>query len=145
MFHKQKLALLLNYIGEAYNVYDNLLTPATKKTFKSALQLPDNNFNDGIFQVHQIKQCQVETIHQSYIRLKEHASKCGFENKLKHEIKQQIILPTNNNKPRRYVFKNPALSLKDLLTYGKSLWQVAKGNRQQNKADGKKNSIIIRN
>ena len=88
---------------------------------------------------------KVETIHQSYIRLKEHASKCGFENKLKHEIKQQIILPTNNNKPRRYVFKNPALSLKDLLTYGKSLWQVAKGNRQQNKADGKKNSIIIGN
>ena len=131
MLHKQKLALL--FIGEAYNAYDNFLTPATKETFKSALQLLDNNFNDGIFQFHQIKQCQVETIHKSYIRLKEHASKCGFENKLKHEIKQQIILPTNSNKLRRYVFKNPTLSLKDLRMtsrYGKLLKEIDNKTKQ---------------
>ena len=43
---KQKLALLLNYIGkEAYNIYDNLLNPGTEETFASALQLLDNHFN----------------------------------------------------------------------------------------------------
>ena len=43
---KQKLALLLNYIGEeAYDTYDNLLNSGTEKTFASALQLLDNHFN----------------------------------------------------------------------------------------------------
>ena len=71
---KQKLALLLNYIGEeAYDVYKNILTPGTEVTFKSVLQLLDDHLNPcqnlayEIFQFRQIKQCQDETIHQFYI------------------------------------------------------------------------------
>ena len=56
--------------------------------------------------------------------MKEHASKYRFENRSEQEIKQQIILTTNNNKLRRYAFQNPTLSLKDLLTYGKSLKEI---------------------
>ena len=112
-FDKQKLALLLNYIGEEpYDVYDNMLTPGTEEIFESELQLLDDHFNPcknleyEIFQFHQITQRQDETIHQFYIRVKAYASKCGFENRLEQEIKSQIILTANNNKLRRYAFKN---------------------------------------
>ena len=45
-YDKQKSALLLNYIGEeAYDVYDNFLTPGTEETFESGLQLLDDHFN----------------------------------------------------------------------------------------------------
>ena len=71
---KQKLALLLNYIGEeAYDVYNNILTPGIEVTFESVLQLLDDHLNPcqnlvyEIFQFRQIKQCQDETIHQFYI------------------------------------------------------------------------------
>ena len=56
--------------------------------------------------------------------MKEHASKCGLENRLEQEIKQQIIVTTSNNKMRRHAFQNPTLSLKDLLMYGKSLEKI---------------------
>ena len=61
--------------------------------------------------------------------MKEHASKCGFENRLEQEIKQQIILRAKNNKLCRYAFKNSTLSLKDLLTYDKSLEEI--GNKTE--------------
>lgn len=54
------------------------------------------NLENEIFQFRQIKQRQDETNHQLYIQVKEHTTKCGYENKLEQEIKQKIILTTNS-------------------------------------------------
>ena len=43
---KQKLALLLNYVGEeVYDIYDSLLVPGTDETYGNAITLLDAHFN----------------------------------------------------------------------------------------------------
>ena len=133
---KQKLALLLNYIGEeAYDVYDNLLTPGTDETFNNALELlnghftPKKNIEYEVYLFRKLKQSHDETMHQFYVKVKQQANKCEFGTRLEKEIKQQLTLSTCNNKLRRYAFKNTEQSLTDFLTYAKSLEDI------ENKAD----------
>ena len=53
--------------------------------------------------------------------MKEQAVKCDSGATLDTEIKQQIILATNNNKLQRYCFRNQDVTLQQLLLQGKSL------------------------
>lgn len=125
---KQKLALLLNYIGEeAYDIYDNLLVPGTDETFANAITIfdgyfsPKKNIDYEVYTFRKLKQQPDENIHQFYIRLKQQANKCDFGTNLDKELKQQIVLSTHNSKIRKHAFKNTAISLADLLIYGKHL------------------------
>ena len=43
---KQKLAFLLNYIGEeVYDIYDSLLIPGADETYENAIRLLDERFS----------------------------------------------------------------------------------------------------
>ena len=43
---KQKLALLLNYVGEeVFDIYDSLFVPDTNETYDNAIDLFDAHFN----------------------------------------------------------------------------------------------------
>ena len=110
---QQKLALLLNYVGdELYDVYDNLLLPGTKETYEEAIKLLDNHVNPKnntcfeTYQFHQLTQNIDETLH---IRVKQQAVKCGFKDEEK-EIKMRLILGTRSNKLRRHAFKTPKIT-----------------------------------
>lgn len=102
---KQKLALFLNYIGEeAYDIYDNLLVTGTEQTYDTAVALLDGHFNPKknidyeVYLFRKLKQEQDENMHQFYVRVKQQGNKCDFGANLEKEIKQQLVLPTNNNK-----------------------------------------------
>ena len=123
---KQKLSMLLTYIGdETYEIYENI-TPATELTLAEVFTLFDEHFRPQLnvsyetYLFHQMKQRSDETIHQYYIRLKEQAVKCNFHC-VDTAIKQQIELSTNNNKLRKYSFHHSGKTLQDLLKIGKSL------------------------
>ena len=60
-------------------------------------------------------------MHQFYIRVKEQAVKCDFGATLDTEIKQQIILATNNKKFWRSCFCNQDVRSQQLLSHAKSL------------------------
>ena len=142
---KQKLALFLNYIGEeAYDIYDNLLVAGTAETFEAAVEILDGHFSPKknidyeVYLFRKLKQEQDETIHQFYVRAKQQGNKCDFGAQIDKEIKQQLVLSTNNNKLRRYAFKNTEVSLKDFLIYAKQLEdaeqkadEVEKTNKQE--------------
>ena len=53
--------------------------------------------------------------------MKEQAVKCDFGATLDIGIKEQIILATENNKLRRYCFRNQDVTLQQLLLHIKSL------------------------
>ena len=101
---------MLNYLGdEAYNIYENLSTGRPDETYDAVIALldghffPQNNITYERYVFQNLRQNVDENIHQFYIRVKEQAVKCDFGAALNTEIKQQIIL-TTNNKLRRYCF-----------------------------------------
>ena len=119
---------MLNYVGdEAYDIYDNLLVPGTPETYDNAIGLFDGHFNPKknieyeVYVFRKLKQNEDETMHQFYIRVKEQGKKCDFGAQLEKELKQQLVLATNNNKLRKYAFKNTEVSLTDFLIYEKQL------------------------
>lgn len=125
---KQKLALLLNYIGEeAYDIYDNLLVRDSDETLNNAIDIFDKHFNPKknveyeVYLFRKLKQNEGETIHQFYVRVKQQANRCDFNTRIEQEIKQQLILSRCNNKLRKYAFKNTELTLQEFLTYANSL------------------------
>ena len=97
---KQKLALLLNYVGEElYDIYDSLLVPTTDgshETYEHAIKLLDGHLNpksNGIYELYlfrNLKQNIDELIQAFYVRVKQQAIKCNFGENLENEIKQQL-------------------------------------------------------
>ena len=83
--------------------------------------MPQNNITYERYVFQNVQQNVDENIHQIYIRVKEQAVKYDFGATLDTEIKQQIILATNNNKLQRYCFRNQDVTLQQLLLHGKSL------------------------
>ena len=83
--------------------------------------LPQNNITYERYEFQNVRQNVDENIHQFYIRVKEQVVKYDFGATLDTEIKQQIILATNNNKLRRYRFRNQDIKLLQLLLHVKSL------------------------
>ena len=83
--------------------------------------LPQNNITYERYEFQNVRQNVDENIHQFYIRVKEQVVKYDFGATLDTEIKQQIILATNNNKLRRYRFRNQDIKLQQLLLHVKSL------------------------
>ena len=105
----QKKPLLLNYLDdEAYDVYENSSTVRPAKTYDAVIALldrhflPKNNITYERYVFQNVRQNVDENIYQFYIRVKERAVKCDFDATLDTEIKQQIILVTNNNKLQLY-------------------------------------------
>ena len=66
-----------------------------------------------------MKQLPDDTIHKYFIRLKEQAVKCNF-NDTDRELEQQIELMTCNNKIRQYSFQHPGKILQDILNIAKT-------------------------
>ena len=125
---KQKLALLLNYVGEeVYDIYDSLLVPGTDETYANAITLFDTHFNPKtntsyeIYIFRSMKQREDENIQQYFIRLKQQAQKCSFGVNTETEIKRQLEHSTTSNKLRRYSFRNPTQTLTQFLVYAKTL------------------------
>jgi hypothetical protein len=125
---KQKLALLLNYVGEeVYDIYDSLFVPGTEGTYDNTITLLDTHFNPQtntsfeIYIFRAMKQREDENIQQYFIRLKQQAQKCSFGANTETEIKRQLEYSTTSNKLRRYSFRNPTLNLTQFLVYAKTL------------------------
>ena len=119
---------MLNYLGdEAYNIYENLSTGRLDEIYDTVIALldghflPQNNITYERYEFQNVRQNVDENIHQFYIRVKEQVVKYDFGATLDTEIKQQIILATNNNKLRRYRFRNQDIKLQQLLLHVKSL------------------------
>ena len=106
----QKLALLLNYVGEeCYDTYDNLLIRRTQESYSNAIRL-----FDGRFKPKSNISCEIETISKFFIRVKQQAVKCHFGENLNNEIKKQkfsLVLVINFVD---IVFETPTLPLKNL-------------------------------
>ena len=105
----QKKPLLLNYLDdEAYDVYENSFTVRPAKTHDAVIALldrhflPQNNITYERYVFQNVQQNVDENIYQFYICAKERVVKCDFDATLDTEIKQQIILVTNNNKLQLY-------------------------------------------
>ena len=133
----RKLALFLNYAGDdLYDVYDSLLvpgTPAPAHPYDAEITLldghlsPKSNITYELYLFRQLKQLTDEPVQTYFIRMKQQATKCNFAAaSVENEIKQQLILSTNIIKLRRHAFTNPALTLQQLLTYGKNLEDINK-------------------
>ena len=119
---------MLNYLGdEAYNIYENLSTGRLDEIYDTVIALldghflPQNNITYERYEFQNVRQNVDENIHQFYIRVKEQVVKYDFGATLDTEIKQQIILATNNNKLRRYCFRNQDVTLQQLPLHAKSL------------------------
>ena len=119
---------MLNYLGdEAYDIYENLSTGRLDEIYDTVIALldehflPQNNITYERYEFQNVRQNVDENIHQFYIRVKEQVVKYDFGATLDTEIKQQIILATNNNKLRRYRFRNQDIKLQQLLLHVKSL------------------------
>eukprot|EP00111_Clytia_hemisphaerica_P019096 TCONS_00056395-protein len=119
---KQKLAMFLTYVGdETYEVYENV--KPTDTGFNATIEALDNHFTPQTntsyetFVFRNLKQMDGEGLNEFYIRLREQAAKCGFEN---INIKQQIELSTNIEKLRLYSFQHPNKTLHELLTIGRT-------------------------
>ena len=119
---------MLNYLAdEAYDIYENLSTGRLDEIYDTVIALldghflPQNNITYERYEFQNVRQNVDENIHQFYIRVKEQVVKYDFGATLDTEIKQQIILATNNNKLRRYRFRNQDIKLQQLLLHVKSL------------------------
>ena len=119
---------MLNYLGdEAYDIYENLSTGRLDEIYDTVIALldghflPQNNITYERYEFQNVRQNVDENIRQFYIRVKEQVVKYDFGATLDTEIKQQIILATNNNKLRRYRFRNQGIKLQQLLLHVKSL------------------------
>lgn len=129
---KQKLAMLLTYMGDdSYEIFENI-KPSAEPTFDEVITAFDKHFEPQVnvsyetFLFRNLKQHQEETLHQFFIRLKEQATKCAFHD-MDKEIKQQIELATTNNKLRMHSFQHPKTTLQELLVVGRTLEET---NRQ---------------
>ena len=121
---KQKLAMFLTYVGdETYEVYENVKPSDTN--FQSVIEALDRHFTPQTntsyetFVFRNLKQNDGECLNEFYIRLREQAAKCAFEN-TDLNIKQQIELSTNLEKLRLYSFQHPDKTLQELLTIGRT-------------------------
>ena len=99
---KQRVAMLLNYVGDdTFEIYGNILAPGAH-TYKDVVEAFDNRFKPQVNYSYErcifrsMKQNDEETLQEFYIRIKQQASKCNFTN-ADQEIKQQIELHTINN------------------------------------------------
>ena len=125
---RQKLAMLLNYVGQPVNdIYDGLLIDGDAETYANALTLlnkhfkPQSNTSVEIYNFRRLNQEPDEKLHQYYTRLRTQALKCEFGDMLDTEIKRQIEHGTNMHHLRRHSFRKQELTLQQLLTYGKDL------------------------
>ena len=123
---KQKVSMLLNYVGEeVFDIYENILPPG-EHSYKDVTEALDKHFTPKVNHSYEtyifrsMKQFVDESVQQFYIRLKAQGAKCNFTD-INRELKQQIELNTINNKLRRFSFRNPEKSLEDLLTEAKSI------------------------
>ena len=124
---KQKLAMLMNYVGERVNdIYESLLTNE-EETYNNAVSIldkhfkPQSNVSVEIYNYRRMEQLSDEKLHQFYARLRTQALKCDFGANLDVELKRQIEHGTNMPLLRRHSFRKPELTLQQLLTYGKDL------------------------
>ena len=120
----RKRALLLHFGGEeVFEVSETVETGSTYDELKTALTnhfAPQKNVEYEIFMFRQATQQPGETLDKFYVRLKLLSKNCDFGN-VDREIKSQIIQKCSMVKVRHKGLSEPAVELKDLLTYGRTL------------------------
>lgn len=83
--NKHKLSMLLTYTAtghDTYKTYENIVDQHAEATLDYVIQEFDTHFKQQLnvsyktFLIRQMKQLHDKTVHQFYIRLREHAGKC---------------------------------------------------------------------
>ena len=120
-------ALLLRYVGEDVNdIFETSPDHGEEKDFKESCEAltqyftTRKNVSFEVFKFRNMTQHDGETIDEFHTRLQMGAKYCEFGENQQREIKSQIELGTSNKKLRRYSFRNPSISLDDLLTYART-------------------------
>ena len=128
----RKRALLLHYAGERVNdIFETLSDRGDDKDYKAYEALnkyftPKKNISFEIYKFRNMKQDEGETIDKFHTRLQIAAKYCEFGENKEKEIKWQIGLGTSSKKVRRYSFRNPDLTLVQLLSYSRTIHETEK-------------------
>ena len=123
---KRKRALLLHYMGEStLDIFETLAETGTAEDYKKACDAlnkqftPQKNTSFEVYKFRNTKQRVDETLDQYHVRLVQMSKYCEFE-KPDKEIKAQIELGTISKQLRRHAFRNPKLTLSELLAFGRT-------------------------
>lgn len=123
---QRKRAMLLHLAGEEVfdinvsldhipgDTYDLLTTKLT------AYFAPQKNVEYEIFQFRNAKQEEKETLDRFHTRLRQLSQNCEFRD-VEREIKSQLIQNCNDEKIRLKGLRDPAMTLENLITYGRTL------------------------
>ena len=143
---KRKRALLLHYIGErTLDIFETLADIGTADNYKKACDAlnkqftPQKNTSFEVYEIRNTKQRADETLDQYHVRLVQMSKYCEFE-KPDKEIKAQTELGTVSKQLRRHTFRNPKLTLCELLAFGRTqeiMESDAKGLGHDFKRDSK--------
>ena len=123
---KRKRALLLHYMGEStLDIFETLAETGTAEGYKKACDAlnkqftPQKNTSFEVYKFRNTKQRVDETLDQYHVRLVQMSKYCEFE-KPDKELNAQIELGTISKQLRRHAFRNPKLTLSELLAFGRT-------------------------
>ena len=123
---KRKRALLLHYMDEStLDIFETLADTGTADDYNKACDAlnkqftPQKNTSFEVYKFRNTKQRVDETLDQYHVRLVQLSKYCEFE-KPDKEIKAQIELGTMSKQLRRHAFRNPKLTLSELLAFGRT-------------------------
>ena len=124
---QRALLLHYSYVGEDVNdIFETSPDHGDEKDFKEACEAltqyftPRENVSFEVFKFRNMTQHDGETIDEFHTRLQMGAKYCELGENQQREIKSQIELGTSNKKLRGYSFRNPSISLDDLLAYART-------------------------
>eukprot|EP00112_Aurelia_sp_Birch-Aquarium-sp1_P023569 Seg707.7 transcript_id=Seg707.7/GoldUCD/mRNA.D3Y31 product="putative protein K02A2.6" protein_id=Seg707.7/GoldUCD/D3Y31 len=144
---KRKRALLLHYMGEStLDIFETLADTGTADNYKKACDAlnkqftPQKNTSFEVYKFRNTKQRVDETLDQFNVRLVQMSKYCEFE-KPDKEIKAQIELGTISKQLRRHAFRNPKLTLSELLAYGRTQ-EITESDAKGIEHDFKKDSKV---
>ena len=122
----RKRAMMIHFAGEdVYKIFRTLEETGEAKDYDIAKAKlteyfkPQQNIEYERYVFRRSQQQPSETLDQYYTRLRQLASTCDFTD-IAAEIKSQIVLNGQSSRLRRRALRNPKLTLKELLDYGRA-------------------------
>ncbi len=122
----RKRAMMIHFAGEdIYKIFRTLEETGEAKDYdivKAKLTeyfKPQQNIEYERYVFRRSQQQPSETLDQDYTQLRQLASTCDFTD-IAAEIKSQIVLNGQSSRLRRRALRNPKLTLKELLDYGRA-------------------------
>ena len=149
----RKRAMMIHFAGEdVYKIFRTLEETGEAKDYDVAKAKlteyfkPQQNVEYERYVFRRAQQQSSETLDQYYTRLRQLAATCDFAD-VAAEIKSQIVLNGYSSRLRRRALRNPKLTLKELLDYGRaqetSETQASGMERNQDKVNSVQNQQQI--